>query len=156
VNEDDRLDALLIEYEARKQEETRDRVKRAVELEEARREGVDQLRRAVLDVSRDAAERLERAGHSVAYQEFLDDYPPGIRIHVWPKAGPLENEEPRRKTLELTWGEPHPGKLCMRRWSSRGLGAAVDQGSASAEELDSLWVHEQIVTFVWVALSGED
>lgn len=153
--EGSRLEALLSDHERRKQDETRRQVQRALKLEEARREGNQHMRQALLGESRDAAERLERAGHTVVYQEFLDAYPPGARIHLWPKSGPMDMEDPKRVTLEFTWGDPDPGKLCVRRWSTAGLGNAVDQGSAGPGDLDGLWVREQILTFVRVALSGE-
>lgn len=153
--EGSRLEALLSDYENRKQEETRRQVQRALKLEEARREGNDHMRRVLLGESRDAAERLERAGHTVVYQEFLDAYPPGARIHLWPKAGPMDMDDPKRVTLEFTWGEPESGKLCVRRWSTEGLGNAVDQGAAGPDDLDNIWVREQILTFVRAALSGD-
>lgn len=149
------LDALLQGYEERKQDETRAKIQRALKLEEARRAGNEHMRRVLLGEARDASDRLEHAGHSVIYQEFLDAYPPGARIHLWPKPGPMDVDDPARLTLEFTWGEPEEGRLCVRRWSTEGLGNAVDQGSAGPAELDSLWVREQILTFVRAALSGE-
>ncbi|NJD20993.1 MAG: hypothetical protein FIA95_17120, partial [Gemmatimonadetes bacterium] len=117
----DRLDVLLSEYERRKQDETQRQVQRAIRLEEARKVGADLLRRHVIDAARTVAERLQMAGHRVTHQEFLDAYPPNVRIHLWPKPGPLDEREPRRSTLELVWGEPTPDALSAKRWTSEGL-----------------------------------
>ena len=151
---DGRLDALLREYEDRKQEETQEQVRKALALEESRRKGAELLRRFVSDEAEHSVERLERAGHTVVYQEFFDHYPPGARIHVWPKSAPLDADPPGRVTLEFTWGEPQERKLCVRRWTTAGLGTSVDQGAAGRLELDELWVREQILDFVRVILSA--
>lgn len=146
-NEGDRLDILLGGYERRKQEETQRQVQRALRLEAARKVGADQLRRYVIKVGRHVTERLQTAGHRVAYHEFLDAYPPSVRIHLWPKQGPLDEREPRRTTLELVWGEPDADALCATRWSE-GLDRMQHQGSARRGVLDELWVREQILEFV--------
>lgn len=151
---DDRLENLLAAYQQRKQDETRRQVERALRVEETRTRGADALRRAALAPLRDAAERLRIAGHEVVYQEMLDAYPPGLRLHLWPRPGPLDTTRPRRATFELVWGDPEPDALCARRWTSEGLDRLHDQGSAGADTLDELWVREQVIEFVGAALAG--
>lgn len=149
---DDPLDTLLTEYERRKQDETRRLVQRAFRLENARKKGAEHLRRYALPHAREVAERLQSAGHRVVYQEFLDAYPPNVRLHLYPMSGPFEVEEPRRWTLELIWGDPDPDRLFARRWTSEGLGEMRDQGSVPAVDVDELWVREQLMSFVRDAL----
>jgi hypothetical protein len=149
-----RLDALLTGYERRKQDETQQQVQRALRLEEARKVGAEYLRKFVVEVARRVAERLEEAGHRVVHQELLGAYPPNVRIHLWPKAGPLDDDEPRRTTLELVWGDPTPNTLCAKRWTSEGLHRLQQQGSVRAEALDELWVREQFMVFVRETLDG--
>lgn len=144
----DRLDTLLSEYEQRKQEETRRVVQRALVLEEDRKQGAEYLRRWALQHTRDVAERLQHAGHGVVYQELLDAYPPNVRIHLYPKASPLDEEKPGRSTLELTWGEPASNEMIAKRWSAEGISSARNQAVVSAEELDDIWIREQLLTFV--------
>lgn len=144
----DRLEFLLTDYERRKQEETRRQVERAVRLEEARKKGAEYLRRFVLEAARNVAERLQGAGHRVIHQELLDAYPPNVRIHLWPKSGPLDEAEGTRSTLELVWGDPDPDSLCAKRWTSSGLDKLFHQGSARPGVLDETWVREQLITFV--------
>lgn len=148
----DPLDALLAEYDSRKQDETRRLVQRAYRLENARKVGAEHLRRAVLSHSREVADRLEQAGHSVLYQELLDAYPPTVRLHLTPKRGAMDFEEPRRWTMELVWSEPDPDRLLARRWTSEGIGLARETGSVAREDLDELWVREQFTGFVRDAL----
>jgi hypothetical protein len=148
----DQLDTLLSDYERRKQEETRRMVQRAFKLENARRKGAEHLRRFALPHTREVAERLEQAGHKVVYQEFLDAYPPNIRMHLYPKGGPMEFEQAKRWTIELLWGEPEPDRLFARRWTSEGLGEMLDMGSVPDIDIDELWVREQFMTFVRDAL----
>lgn len=112
---EDRLDEILSGYERRKQDETRRQVQQALKLESERKTGAEYLRRHVVKPARGVTERLRESGHEVVYQEFMDAYPPGVRIHLWPKSGPLDGGEPRRATLEFVWGDPHPGLLCTRR-----------------------------------------
>lgn len=150
----DRLEFLLSEYERRKQEETRRQVERAIRLEDARKKGADYLRRFAIHPARSVTERLQSAGHRVVHQEFLDAYPPNIRIHLWPKAGPLDGGQEGRTTLELVWGDPDPDALCARRWTSAGLDKLVQQGSARPGVLDETWVREQLITFVRDTLEG--
>ena len=138
MNTPDPLETLLSDYERRKQDETRRMVQRAFKLENARKKGAEHLR--------------QFAGHRVVYQEFLDSYPPNVRLHLYPKAGAMELEEPRRLTLEFIWGEPEPDRLFARRWSSEGLAEAQDQGSVPAVDVDELWVREQLLSFVRDAL----
>jgi len=144
----DRLDTLLTGYERRKQDETQRQVQRAMRLEHARKIGAEYLRKYAIEAARNVAERLEAAGHRVMHQELLDAYPPNIRIHLWPKAGPLDETEPKRTTLELVWGDPTPDALCAKRWTSDGLDRLQQQGSARAGVLDELWVREQLMIFV--------
>ena len=148
----DQLDALLSSYERRKQDETRRMVQRAFKLENARKKGAEHLRRFALPHSREVAERLEQAGHRVVYQEFLDAYPPNVRMHLYPMSGPMEFGEPERWTMELVWGEPEPDRLYARRWNSRGPGETLELGSAADIDLDERWVREQLTTFVSDAL----
>ena len=149
----DRLDVLLSGYERRKQEETQRQVQRALRLEESRKTGAEYLRRYALEAGRNVAERLQAAGHRVMYQEFLDAYPPSVRIHLWPKAGPLTEGESKRTTFELVWGEPNPNAMCATRWSE-GLHRTHEQGSARAGVLDEVWVREQFLVFVRETLEG--
>lgn len=144
----DHLDTLLSEYEQRKQDETRRLVQRALVLEEDRKRGAEYLRRSALQHTRDVAERLQHAGHGVVYQELLDAYPPNVRIHLYPKASPLDEEKPGRTTLELSWGEPGSDEVVARRWTAEGLSSARKQAVVAAEELDDIWVREQLLTFV--------
>jgi hypothetical protein len=148
----DHLDSLLTDYERRKQDETRRMVQRAFKLENARKKGAEHLRRFALPHLRDVADRLQEAGHTVVYQEFLDAYPPNVRLHLYPKAAPMDLEEPKRRTLELVWGDPDPDRLFVRRWTSQGLGEVRDQASAPAVDVDELWVREQLIAFVREAL----
>jgi hypothetical protein len=148
----DSLDSLLSDYERRKQDETRRMVQRAFKLENSRKKGAEHLRRYALSHTREVAERLQQAGHRVVYQEFLDAYPPNVRLHLYPKGGPLELEEPGRMTIELVWGEPDPDRLFVRRWTSEGLGEISETGSVPAVDVDELWVREQLMTFVRDAL----
>ena len=145
---DDRLEFLLTEYERRKQDETQRQVQRAIRLEEARKRGAEYLRRHALHVVREAVERLQMAGHRVVHQELLDAYPPNVRVHLWPKGGPLDEGEARRSTLELVWGDPDADAMCAKRWTSEGLHRLQHMGSARAGVIDELWVKEQIMTFV--------
>ncbi len=148
----DHLESLLTDYERRKQDETRRTVQRAFKLENARKKGAEHLRRYALPHTREVAERLQQAGHRVVYQEFLDAYPPNVRLHLYPKAGPMDFEEPQRWTMELVWGDPDPDRLFARRWTSEGLGGMSDQGSVPAVDVDELWVREQFTSFVRDAL----
>jgi hypothetical protein len=146
------LDSLLSDYERRKQDETRRMVQRAFKLENARKKGAEHLRRFALPHTREVADRLQEAGHQIVYQEFLDAYPPNVRLHVYPKAGPMDLEDPKRMTIELIWGDPDPDRLFVRRWSAEGLGQAQDQGSVPAVDVDEIWVREQLLAFVRDAL----
>lgn len=148
----DPLDTLLSDYERRKQDETRRMVQHAFKLENARRKGAEHLRRYALPHTREVAERLQSAGHEVVYQEFLDAYPPNVRMHLYPKPGPMEFEERRRWTIELVWGEPDPDRLFARRWTSDGLGKLEEMGSVPAVDVDEIWVREQFLSFVRDAL----
>jgi hypothetical protein len=148
----DPLDSLLTDYERRKQDETRRMVQRAFKLENARRKGAEHLRRYALPHTREVADRLQQAGHEVVYQEFLDAYPPNVRLHLYPKLGPLDPDQPVRLTMELVWGDPDPDRLFAKRWTSRGLGEAQELGSVPAVDLDDLWVREQLLAFVRDAL----
>lgn len=150
----DRLDVLLTDYEQRKQDETQRQVQRAIRLEESRKVGADLLRRYAIEAARNVAERLQMAGHRVVHQEFLNAYPPNVRIHLWPKGGPLDEKEPQRTTFELVWGEPSPDVMSARRWTSEGLHRLQIQSSARSGVLDELWVREQLMTFVRETLSG--
>lgn len=149
----ERLDVLLTEYESRKQDETQRQVQRALRLEQARKVGVENLRKYVIPPARDVTEHLEVAGHRVVYHEFLETYPPSVRIHLWPRHGPMDEGEARRTTLELVWGEPTADALCVTRWSE-GLHRMQQQGSAPANTLDDLWVKEQLLEFVRETLEG--
>jgi hypothetical protein len=149
----DNLESLLTDYERRKQDETRRLVQRAFKLENARKKGAEHLRRFALPHTREVAERLQQAGHQVVYQEFLDAYPPNVRLHLYPKGGLLDPEEPKRTTIELVWGEPDPDRLLARRWTTGGLGEMIEQGSVPAVDVDELWVREQLLAFVRDALN---
>jgi len=148
----DKLDTLLGDYERRKQDETRRMVQRAFKLENSRRKGAEHLRRFALPHTREVAERLEQAGHKVVYQEFLDSYPPNVRLHLYPSGGPMDFDEPKRWTIELVWGEPDPDRLFARRWTSEGLGGMLELGSVQDIDVDELWIREQFMTFVRDAL----
>ncbi|NCG33185.1 MAG: hypothetical protein GWP44_09900 [Proteobacteria bacterium] len=148
----DQLESLLTDYERRKQDETRRMVERAFRLEEARKKGADHLRRFALPHTREVAERLEQSGHRVVYQEFLDAYPPNVRLHLYPKVGPLDLEDSKRWTIELVWGDPEPDRLYARRWTSNGLGEMQQIGSVPEIDVDELWVREQFLSFVRLAL----
>jgi hypothetical protein len=100
----------------------------------------------------DVAGRLRQAGHRVVYQELLEAYPPNLRLHLYPKAGPMDLEQPSRRTLELTFGDPDPDKLHATRWTSTGLADMVDLGSVASADLDELWVREQFLNFVRTSL----
>jgi hypothetical protein len=152
VTTHDPLESLLADYEQRKQDETRRMVQRAFKLENARRKGAEHLRAYALEHTREVAEKLQSAGHEVVYQEFLDAYPPNVRLHLYPKQGAMQLEEPKRMTLELIWGEPEPDRLFARRWTSAGLGEMEVQGSVPAVDVDELWVREQLMSFVREAL----
>ena len=146
------LEALLSDFERRQQETTRRMVQRAFKLENARKKGAEHLRQYVLAHCREVAERLQQAGHEVVYQEFLDAYPPNVRLHLYPKPSPFDLTAGERRTLELVWGDPEPDRLFARSWSSQGLGNVRDLGSASAVDVDELWVREQLLEFVREAL----
>lgn len=148
----DPLESLLTDYERRKQDETRRMVQRAFKLENARKKGAEHFRRFALPHTREVADRLQQAGHRVVYQEFLDAYPPNVRLHLYPKGGPLELAEPKRMTIELVWGDPDPDRLFARRWSTDGLGELSEVGSVPAVDVDELWVREQLMSFVRDAL----
>jgi hypothetical protein len=148
----DHLESLLSDYERRKQDETRRMVQRAFKLENSRKKGAEHLRRYALPHTRDVADRLQQAGHEVVYQEFLDAYPPNVRMHVYPKGGAMDFEPVRRRTIEFIWGDPEPDRLFARRWTSQGLGEAQDLGSVPAVDVDELWVREQLMSFVRDAL----
>ena len=150
--EPDQLESLLTDYERRKQNETRRMVQSAFKLENARKKGAEHLRRFALPHSREVAERLQLAGHRVVYQEFLDSYPPNVRLHLYPKGSPLELEDPKRTTIEFIWGDPEPDRLFARRWTQDGLGEMQEQGSVPAVDVDELWVREQLLSFVRDAL----
>jgi hypothetical protein len=144
----DHLDSLLSEYERRKQDDTRRMVQRAFKLENARKKGAEHLRRFALPHSREVADRLQQAGHRVVYQEFLDAYPPNVRLHMYPKGGPLELSEPKRLSIELVWGDPDPDRLFVRRWATEGLGEMQEVASVPAVDVDEIWVREQLLAFV--------
>lgn len=127
-------------------------VQRAFKLENARKKGAEHLRRFALTHAREVAERLQQAGHEVVYQEFLDAYPPNVRLHLYPKAGPMDFEKSQRWTMELIWGDPEPDRLFARRWTSKGLGEMEEMGSVPAIDVDELWVREQFTVFVRDAL----
>ena len=148
----DQLESLLSDYERRKQDETRRTVQRAIKLESARKKGAEHLRRFALPHTREVAERLEQSGHRVVYQEFLDAYPPNVRLHLYPKAGPLDMVDPGRRTIELVWGDPEPDRLYAKRWTSDGLGEIQYLGSVPDVDVDELWVREQFLSFVRDAL----
>ncbi|MDG2282518.1 MAG: hypothetical protein P8L45_05325 [Longimicrobiales bacterium] len=148
----DQLESLLTDYERRKQDETRRTVQRALRLEDARKKGADYLRRFALSHTREVAERLEQSGHRVVYQEFLDAYPPNVRLHLYPRVGPLDLEDSKRWTIELVWGDPEPDRLYARRWTSNGLGEIQQVGSVLDIDVDELWVREQFLSFVRNAL----
>jgi len=152
TQEPDQLDSVLTDYERRKQDETRRMVQRAFKLENARRKGAEHLRRFALPHSREVAEKLQQAGHTVVYQEFLDAYPPNVRLHLYPRTGPMELEDARRRTFELVWGDPTPDRLFVRCWTQDGLGDVQEQGSVPAVDVDELWVREQLLAFVRSAL----
>lgn len=146
------LESLLTDYERRKQDETRQMVQRAFKLENARKKGAEHLRRFALPHSREVAERLQQAGHRVVYQEFLDAYPPNVRLHLYPKSGAMDLDEPKRRTIEFVWGDPDPDRLFARTWTSEGLGEMQERGSVPAVDVDELWVREQLLAFVRDAL----
>jgi hypothetical protein len=151
---DDSLDALLSDHERKKQQETRRQVERALQLEADRKTGAALLRAHVVDAARNVTERLLQAGHEVLCLEHLDAYPPGIRIHLWPKPGPLDTDEPQRATLEFVWGEPKAGFLCIRRWTRSGLGNVQEQAAEPPAGVDELWAREQLLSFVREALAN--
>ena len=171
--QEDPLESLLSDHEHRKQEDARHQIKRALRLEEARKRGASYLHLFAIDTARDVAARLTEAGHRVMHQEFLDAYPPNIRLHLWPKPGPLDREEPQRSTLELVWGEPERDALAVRRLTSEGpevqglawprgqqAVAAIlftheqDKKASEGDILDDLWVKEQLLVFVRETLEG--
>ena len=151
-NTPDSLESLLYDYARRKQDETRRMVQRAFKLENARKKGAEHFRRYALPHTREVAERLQEAGHRVVYQEFLDAYPPNVRLHLYPKGGPMDLEEKERMSIELVWGDPEPDRLFARRWTSSGLAEMGDVGSVPAVDVDELWVREQLMSFVRDAL----
>jgi hypothetical protein len=148
----DPLETVLNDYERRKQDETRRMVQRAFKLENARRKGAEHLRQFALPHSREVAEKLQEAGHHVVYQEFLDSYPPNVRLHLYPRPGAMDFDEPQRRTIEFVWGDPDPDRLVVRRWSSEGLGQLKEHASVPAVDVDELWVREQLLAFVRDAL----
>jgi hypothetical protein len=148
----DNLESLLSDYERRTQDETRRMVQRAFKLENARKKGAEHIRRFALPHTREVADRLQQAGHKVVYQEFLDAYPPNVRLHLYPKGGPLDLGEAQRRSIELVWGDPEPDRLVVRSWTTAGLGSMTDHGSVPAVDLDDLWVREQLLAFVRAAL----
>jgi hypothetical protein len=148
----DPLDELLNSYERRKQDETRRLVERAERLEKNRRRGAEVLRRHAVEAARHACARLERAGHRVLHQELLQNYPPSIRIQLSPRRWPFDADLPERFTMELAWGEPVSGELCVRWWDADGSSAIVDQGSVPEDDVDELWVREQILDFLRAVL----
>ena len=148
----DPLDSLLQGYERRKQDETRRHVQLAFTLENARKRGAECLRRHAVTHTREVAERLELAGHEVIYQEFLDAYPPHVRLHLYPKRGPLDLDEPKRWTVELNWGDPDPDRLYARYWTSAGLADIKELGSLPGVDVDELWIREQFLSFVRASL----
>ncbi len=152
TNTPDDLETLLSDYERRKQDETRRMVQRAFKLENARKKGAEHFRRYALPHTREVAEKLQQAGHRVVYQEFLDAYPPNVRLHLYPKAGAMDPEDGRRMSLEFIWGEPDPDRLFARRWTADGLGEMSESGSVPAVDVDELWVREQLMSFVRDAL----
>jgi hypothetical protein len=152
TNETDHLESLLSDYERRKQDETRRMVQRAFKLENSRKKGAEHLRRYALAHTREVSERLQQAGHEVVYQEFLDAYPPSVRLHLYPKGGPMDVDRPQRRTIELIWGDPEPDRLFARLWTPEGLGEVRDMGSVPAMDVDELWVREQLLAFVRDAL----
>lgn len=148
----DHLDSLLEDYERRKQDETRRHIQLAFTLENARKRGAECLRRHAVSHTRDVAERLQLAGHEVIYQEFLDAYPPHVRLHLYPKRGPLDLKEPKRWTVELNWGDPDPDRLYARYWTSAGLADMKELGSLPGVDVDELWIREQFLSFVRASL----
>jgi hypothetical protein len=149
---DDDFDAMLADYDRRKQQEAERIVKKAFEIETARRKGAEIMQKYVIPHAREVAGRLRQAGHRVVYQELLEAYPPNLRLHLYPKGGPMDLEQPSRRTLELTWGDPDPDKLHATRWTSTGLADMVDLGSVSSTDIDELWVREQFLNFVRTSL----
>jgi hypothetical protein len=127
-------------------------VQQAFKLENSRKKGAEHLRRYAVTHTRDVTDRLQQAGHRVIYQELLDAYPPNVRLHLYPKGGPMDLEEPRRMTLEFTWGDPEPDRLFVRRWSSSGLAELNELASVPAVDVDELWVREQLMSFIRDAL----
>ena len=152
TNPPDQLEALLSDYELRKQDETRRMVQRAFKLENARKKGAEHLRRFALPHTREVADRLQQAGHQVVYQEFLDAYPPSVRLHLYAKGGSMDFDRPQRQTIELIWGDPDPDRLFVKTWTPEGLGDMREMGSVPAVDVDELWVREQLLTFVRDAL----
>lgn len=148
----DPLDDLLGAFDDQQQEETRLKVERAERLERTRREGEEIFRQHALDLVRDACQRLDRAGHRVLLHELLRNYPPALRVHLWPRPGPLDIAEPRRHTLELVWGDPVPDQVNVRRWDWSGLGHMSEQAAAAPQEVDALWIREQLLDFIRDAL----
>lgn len=148
----DGLDGLLDRYETGKQEEARTLVQRALALEQARTEGAELFREYVLPHVREVVPRLRQAGHKVVFHELLDGYPPSVRLHLYPRSGAMDMEARERWTLELTWGDPRPGRMVAQRWTSAGLGDMEELGSVTGAELDRLWVREVVLTFVRRAL----
>lgn len=126
-------------------------VRQAFRLENARKKGAEHLRRFALPHAREVAEKLQQAGHRVVYQEFLDAYPPNVRLHLYPRRSAMRSDEAPRSTFELVWGEPDPDRLFARSLVS-GAGAAQELGSAAAMDLDELWVRERFLNFVRTAL----
>ena len=75
-----------------------------------------------------------------------------MRLHLYPKGGPLDLEESKRWTIELIWGDPDPDRLFARSWTSEGLSEMKELGSVPAVDVDDLWVREQFLSFVRDAL----
>jgi hypothetical protein len=148
----DDFEAMLADYDRRKQQEAERIVKRALEIETARTKGAEALKTHVLPHAREVVNKLRQSGHRVVYQESLEHYPPNIRVHLYPKLGPMDVQGTTRWTLEMTWGDPQPDRLFATRWTSTGLADMVDLGSAGGAELDQLWVREQFLDFVRHAL----
>src|SRR5688572_33352709 len=78
----DDFEALLADYERRKQQSAEATVRRALEIETARRKGAEAMRRNAITHAREVAGRLRQAGHRVVYQELLEAYPPNLRLHL--------------------------------------------------------------------------
>lgn len=148
----DDLEVLLAEYRRRKQQDAERLVRKALSIEQSRKRGAELLLQHAVRHAREVAGRLRQGGHRVVYQELLEVYPPSLRLHLYPHAGPMDLEDPDRWTFELTWGPVQPDRLVATRWTSTGLADQVEMGSIGADELDELWVREQFLAFVRHAL----